>query len=886
MIEFRTLGLIDLRGRERPTPRGELNAVLAQGKRLALLAYLALARPLGPKRRDSLLAVFWPESTEARARNALNQSVYALRQLLGRNALMTVGTEALGVDSERIWCDGVAFRSAIDQGDAERALRLYRGPLLPGLHISDCPEFEKWLDVERADFQRTAVEAAVGLAEETLAQDNPVGASRWWTRASELAPHDETILRARLRLLFDLGDRAGAHRAYRALEEELSELGLSPTPETRTLLRELEDRGGDQPLEVASARTSESEEGGTAPEAAGFRAPEAESERSTGSTAVVVSNSGEAGNPVPSRWARVALLLGLPVLVGLTVFLGGRFLGGSGVADDAPEALARVEVEPRRVLLHSFVNRTGLDALDVIGELAAEWIALDLTRSGLVEAIPASLVREPTGDDREQSIGRHGRDPDEIALALRARAGLVVDGSFHRSGDRIVTEAAIVDVESGAFLRGVGPIEADLDESLDGLDLLRRRVSGALATVVDDRLRDWSGAASQPPSLEAYRLYAGGLDEYERLNFRAAEEMFMAAAALDSSFTAPLVWATKLPHLGNSEVDEMARVLLDRRDELAPWDRAMLDARLAEVRGDLSSAYEATVAVADLVPRSHWWLEAAELALRLNDPTTALEHLKRAAPHASDPIAPGRRRRMSAQALHRLERYEEELATVERSPGDSPGAELAVELRALAATGRGVEAESRLETLLRNRPWSRSLAEFARTVASELRAHGDSAAEQRILARLLASYDAAPESFWERRERYVPYGRTLAAAGRLSEARVVFTDLLRDGVLPEVVRGDLGVLAGRLGEREEAERLASWFAAEAERWGTHGGGWYKQWEARIVASLGERRRAVELLRHAFEKGWSHILQDHRERDYDLLRGYPPFERLMQPRRLH
>lgn len=35
-------------------------SVLAQSKRLALLSYLALARPRGLHRRDKLLALFWP----------------------------------------------------------------------------------------------------------------------------------------------------------------------------------------------------------------------------------------------------------------------------------------------------------------------------------------------------------------------------------------------------------------------------------------------------------------------------------------------------------------------------------------------------------------------------------------------------------------------------------------------------------------------------------------------------------------------------------------------------------------------------------------------------------------------------------------------------------
>ena len=65
-------------------PEGtEAEDVLHQPKRLALLVYLAMAEPRGFHRRDSLLALFWPELPEKRARNALNKTLHFLRSHLG-----------------------------------------------------------------------------------------------------------------------------------------------------------------------------------------------------------------------------------------------------------------------------------------------------------------------------------------------------------------------------------------------------------------------------------------------------------------------------------------------------------------------------------------------------------------------------------------------------------------------------------------------------------------------------------------------------------------------------------------------------------------------------------------------------------------------------------
>ena len=75
MFRLRLLGQMDLRD-----PHGcEVTAVVVQPKRLALLAYLAMTSETGFQRRDLLLALFWPDLPESRARNALRQAVHQLR---------------------------------------------------------------------------------------------------------------------------------------------------------------------------------------------------------------------------------------------------------------------------------------------------------------------------------------------------------------------------------------------------------------------------------------------------------------------------------------------------------------------------------------------------------------------------------------------------------------------------------------------------------------------------------------------------------------------------------------------------------------------------------------------------------------------------------------
>jgi DNA-binding SARP family transcriptional activator len=109
VIELHTLGALELRDAEAQA----LHAILAQPKRVALLVYLTLATPRGFHRRDTLIALFWPEHDTDHARNSLNQSVHALRRALGVDTIVSRNGDARSVDPKHDWCDAVAFEEAL-----------------------------------------------------------------------------------------------------------------------------------------------------------------------------------------------------------------------------------------------------------------------------------------------------------------------------------------------------------------------------------------------------------------------------------------------------------------------------------------------------------------------------------------------------------------------------------------------------------------------------------------------------------------------------------------------------------------------------------------------------------------------------------------------------
>lgn len=211
----------------------ELEAVVRQPKRLALFLYLLLSDRRF-HRRDSLLALFWPEHDDGHARAALRRSLHFLRTHLGARVIETRADE-VGVAADSAWCDAAAFGQALQAGRPEEALALYRGELLEGVHIASAPDFGRWLDEIRASQRRDAVRAARALADTAEAAGDADAAVRWSARAAELAD-DEDGMAAHLQRLGRLRRGTEAQAAFRRYAERLAAtLQLEPSPALRAL---------------------------------------------------------------------------------------------------------------------------------------------------------------------------------------------------------------------------------------------------------------------------------------------------------------------------------------------------------------------------------------------------------------------------------------------------------------------------------------------------------------------------------------------------------------------------------------------------------------------------------------------------------------------------
>jgi len=842
-IEFRALGAPRL-----SSPEAELQSILARPKLLGLLSFLAFS-PSGFHRRDTLLGIFWAETDQTRARRALRQSLYYLRQSLGAGVVVTRGEDEVGIDERRLWSDVRAFEAGIREGRRAEAIELYRGDLLSGFFVSGAPEYERWLEARREDLRRQASGAAWELARAGEAEGNAAGAGHWARRATALEPFDERLATDAMALLDRIGDRSGALRLYEAFGRRLEEeFGIEPAPETQALVAAIRGR-------------VEAPVGPAAPEPAGSGAQ-------TGEPPVAAPPDPESGpeeavesRPAPIRrsWApgRSGTLLGL--FIGLAI---GIVLFRTLRTSDEPSALVS---EP--VVVAVFDNQTGNPGLDPLGRMAADWVTQSLYESGVVEVVPSTIGLAARPDFTSEDAS------GSAALAEATGAGTIVLGAYYRRGENIEIQAQVVSARNGRLLSALPPVGSPVDAPGEAVDSLSRSVVRALAVLGDSSLAG-SAERSRPPSLEAYREYLEGVRAFQGTppGMGGAIAHFYRAVALDSAFLAPRFYLV-MAHANLNQfasADSNAQVLATNRARLSEYERHTLDWMLARSRGDQMAALEAA--------RARGGIDVGVQALIVNRPAEAVNVLSAVdlSPHYFQWLA-------LMEAYHVLGEYRRELDEARRGREVYPGRQrmLDAELRALAALGEVAEAEGILdESFLLPIEQSITPATLMANLTTELRAHGHrqaaSEVAERAIAWLLSRSEEEREGWQHRYELALAYYH----GERWQEARSVLEGLASETPEHVGVRGYLGSLAARLADPAEALAVSEGLSGTAAA-RDFGADFYRQ--ARIASLLGDRERAVALLRDAWTRGWAYTISAHRDVDLEPLRGYPPFEEFMRPK---
>ena len=398
-----------------------------------------------------------------------------------------------------------------------------------------------------------------------------------------------------------------------------------------------------------------------------------------------------------------------------------------------------------RVVVLPFENRTAVSELAPLGTMAAEWVT-----QGLSE-VPFLTVLDTRG---AQATARMvGAAAGPVSVGRETGAGVVVAGSYFLQGDSVQFQAQIASTADGSVLRGIGGVTAPRDRPMAAIEQVRQRVLGGLASLLDRDVTTFQTSLAQPPTYAAWREYVEGLELYMGAGqYRDALPHFRQAAALDSTFLTPRVWAAQAAILeGGTDqawakrADSLISGLQLIRYDLAPFDRARLDFVIALRDDDLREAYRAALRLVDASPGSvDARREAAVSALRILRPREALRRLEELDPEHGLMQGWGVGYwSVVSKAHHQLGQHEAELVAARRGRQLSPSTPflISIELRALAALGEIAELDSLVRVELPTSAGHAGLIAFG--IAGELMAHGHVEAARR-LARYAADLPAMP----------------------------------------------------------------------------------------------------------------------------------------------
>jgi eukaryotic-like serine/threonine-protein kinase len=638
MFSFRALGTISLAAEDGV----EIRSVLAQPKRVALLAYVASPETPEFVARETLMGLFWPDRDAAHARRALRSSLYFLRRSLGSGVLIARGEHEVGIDPAHLWCDVGALEDALESSHFEEAVHLYEGEYLPGLAVAGVPDFEMWLEAERRRLRRRTREAALQLARTAVANEDAHEAEEWARRGLALDPFDEEALRLLLEILAGRGNGAQALQVYEAFAQSLrSELELEPSARTQEVAARLRE----PPPQGVSAALLASEPAGSST----VVAHASESETSWAGALRIGVFFAFATTVVLAGVHGLMIGLGLPgwvffgavglMAAGLPVMLltqrqersrtlaraaglrpptptgvkrlftwRGAILGGGaafavlGVAVAAAMAARALGIGPfatlessgalherQTVILADFIDHT---ADSTLGTALTEAFRVDLSQSPAVRLLSREAI-EGTLQRMERSAGT--RLTPRVAREVAERAGVaaVIGGRIDAVGPGYALSASVVAVESGDVLTAVRATAADDRHLIGAAEKLSHELRGRIGESLVSIRRTPPLEHVTTASLEALRDYTLASRELNRRNDDKGIGLMREAIRHDTAFAmAYRRLSAGLYDSGSGPEEQLAaaRAAVRHSNRLDDYERWHAEAWLAWIAGRYEDA--------------------------------------------------------------------------------------------------------------------------------------------------------------------------------------------------------------------------------------------------------------------------------------------------------
>ncbi len=542
-----------------------------------------------------------------------------------------------------------------------------------------------------------------------------------------------------------------------------------------------------------------------------------------------------------------------------------------------PEKPGTASLNPNRVFVAAFENRTGDPTLDPIGRLVSDWITQGILHNELAEVITTTTMLQMI-----QHAGLVGGGLEDrtklIKLAEATQSGILVSGMFHQVGEDIQLHAQIIDAQKNDVILTLEPVRGPRSEPMKAINDLQQKIMGALA------MHGFPGSdvrmVSDPPIYEAYVEFLEGY-RYFGSDYAKAFEHFRRAIDIDPGYIIPkFFYGTGHANMGYYEIADSVFTSIDKESHrLSSFERHALDWHKFLLQGKDEEALASLLHIESITPMdpiANYLIGRS--ALRLNRPGLTIETYSKIdfQDYWADFPAFAWRFGYLSKAYHLLGNYQKSLEVSQEAKKYFTNNldHRTDEVSALAALGKVEELHKVIEQSKNIEPSAGSVGNLMLTASMELRSHGNKAEALQIAEQAIKWYkDYDPENKSGLAEAYY-------LAGKWSESYNLYRELAADNPDNITYKGVLGTLAAREGNIEEARNIADELKNMDRKYLF---GWHTYLRARIHSLLGEHAEAVKLIRESFDQGNGFGIYIHRDIDFEPLRDYPPFREILKPK---
>jgi serine/threonine protein kinase/tetratricopeptide (TPR) repeat protein len=543
-----------------------------------------------------------------------------------------------------------------------------------------------------------------------------------------------------------------------------------------------------------------------------------------------------------------------------------------------PDIADTHSLNPNRVFVAAFENRTGDPSLDPIGRLMSDWVTQGIMNNELAEVIPTTVMLQMIQEAGPVGGGLADRT-NLIELAVATNSRILISGMFYTVGEDIQFEAQIIDAQENDVMMTLERVRGPRGEPMKAINELQQKIMGALA------MHAFPGAdisfVGEPPIYEAYVEYLEGTRIFG-VDYERAFDHYRSAIEIDPQFIGPkLRMATGYANMGQwAEADSIFQTIDRQTRRLSAYERYYLDWFAFHLQGRHEEALAVLLHIESIAPVDYVTNYLVGLyALNLNRPRKTVETFAKLDFQIrwADFAATSWRFGVLSDAYHLLGNHQKELEVAREGQTYFPSdlGLRADEICALAGLGNVEELYDVVEESKRIEQPLGSVGAVMLVASLELRAHGNRTEALRIAEQAIQWYEEHDPGNKAARANALYY------AERWDESFALYRELAAEDPEDVFLKSTLGVLAARRGDREEARRISRELEKTDQKYlfGRHT---YNR--ACIHALLGEPAVAVKLLEESLEQGRRFGIHIHRDIDLEALHDYPPFQELLKPKR--